>query len=188
MAENTNNTNNTQTTLTHWKKLTNPDYLGAYDFQPNEERILTVRNVKLELVMGSSGKKENCTVVYFREKSKPMILNATNAKMLQFLAGTAYIEQWGGVQIKLIVQRVAAFGEMVDALRIKKEKIQQEKQQQAKPILILGSNNFQACKNAYIQNPANLDKILIKYNVSDEVLAAIKNIETNTNEANNEAV
>jgi len=26
--------------LTHWKKLTNPDYLGAYDFAIGEERIV----------------------------------------------------------------------------------------------------------------------------------------------------
>jgi len=38
--------------LTHWKTLTNPDYIGAYDFQPKEERTLTIKSVANEIVTG----------------------------------------------------------------------------------------------------------------------------------------
>ena len=31
--------------LTHWKKLTNPDYLGAYALQPGEDLIATIKEV-----------------------------------------------------------------------------------------------------------------------------------------------
>ena len=44
--------------LTHWKKLDNPDYIGAYAFQPGEEKTLTIKNVRREVVVGAEGKKE----------------------------------------------------------------------------------------------------------------------------------
>ena len=104
--------------MTHWKKLTNPDYLGAYAFEPNERKILTIKTVKREMVIGTDGKKEECTVVYFAEPSKPLILNVTNAKAIEKLYATPYIEEWGGKKIRLSVKKVKAFGESVDAVRV----------------------------------------------------------------------
>ena len=108
--------------LTHWKKLDNPDYIGAYAFQPGEEKIVTIKQVKREIVTGAEGKKEECTVVHFVENEKPLILNATNGKQIQKIAGTGYIEQWVGVRIILTVQAVKAFGDVVDAVRVSKKK------------------------------------------------------------------
>ena len=108
--------------LTHWKKLTNPDYLGAYAFDKGEEKIATIARVGQEIVMGAEGKKEECTVAHFQEPGlKPMILNATNCKAISKLYGTAYIEEWAGKRIILRVQQVKAFGEVVDAVRVKPE-------------------------------------------------------------------
>lgn len=112
--------NKTQT-KTHWKKLTNPDYLGAYDFQPNEERVATIKEVKMQTVTGADGKKEECIVAYFKEPFKPMILNATNCKTITKLFKTPYIQDWADKKIVIVVRQVKAFGEMVDALRIKDE-------------------------------------------------------------------
>lgn len=51
---------------THWKKLTSPDYLGSYAFQPGEEKTVTIKDVKRETVYNpSSSGKEECTVAYF---------------------------------------------------------------------------------------------------------------------------
>lgn len=108
--------------LTHWKKLDNPDYIGAYAFQPNEEKIVTIKMVRREMVTGAEGKREECTVVHFQENEKPMILNATNGKTIQKIAGTGYIEQWAGVRIALKVEAVKAFGDIVDAVRVSKKK------------------------------------------------------------------
>lgn len=109
-------------TLTHWKKLDNPDYIGAYAFQPNEEKVVTIKHVRREMVTGAEGKREECTVVYFMENEKPLILNATNGKTIQKIAGTGYIEQWEGVRIILKVETVRAFGDVVDAVRVSKKK------------------------------------------------------------------
>lgn len=107
--------------FTHWKKLDNPDYIGAYAFEPGEEKTVTIRSVSREMVVGADGKREECTVVHFDE-AKPMILNTTNAKMISKHAGTPYIERWAGVRIVLAVERVKAFGDMVDAVRVSKKK------------------------------------------------------------------
>lgn len=113
--------------LTHWKKLENPDYIGAYAFQPGEEKTVTIQRVQREMVNGPDGKREECTVLHFREAEKPMILNATNGKMVAKLAGTPYIEQWVGVRIAIGVEKVRAFGDFVDAVRVKNKKLQQIK-------------------------------------------------------------
>ena len=108
--------------MTHWKQLTNPDYIGAYAFGPNEEKTGTIAYVREEQVIGSDGKKEECIVAHFTEKElKPLILNVTNCKMISKLYKTPYIEDWAGKRITMRVQQVKAFGDVVDAVRIKPE-------------------------------------------------------------------
>jgi len=48
-----------------------------------------------------------------------MILNKENMKLIQKVTGTPYIEQWEGKVITLHVVPVRAFGETVDAVRVK---------------------------------------------------------------------
>lgn len=103
---------------THWKKLTNPDYLGSYAFDPGEEKIVTIDFVAQEEVKGADGRTENCIVAHLIGE-KPLILNKTNCKAITKLLGTPYIEEWAGNRIVLAVQTVQAFGEYVDAVRVK---------------------------------------------------------------------
>ena len=105
---------------THWKKYgENPDYLGSWDFDEKEEQVLTIASVRTESVSGTDGKKEDCRVMRFKEPGvKPMIINATNAKMIQKLYKTPYVEDWAGKRIAIHVEPVRAFGEVWDALRI----------------------------------------------------------------------
>jgi hypothetical protein len=106
--------------LTHWKKLTNPNYLGSYALLPGQELVATIDLVKNEEVIGPEGKKEVCSVLHFKEGGvKPMILNATNFKTIAKLFKTPYIEHWVGRQIIIYSEKVKAFGEVVDALRIR---------------------------------------------------------------------
>lgn len=106
--------------LTHWKKLTNPDYLGAYALEPDQDLVVTIKSVANEVVTGADGKKETCMVMRFMENVKPMILNATNSKTITKLLKTPYIEEWSGRKIQLYVQQgVKAFGDVVDALRVR---------------------------------------------------------------------
>jgi len=107
--------------LTHWKKLTNPDYIGAYSLQPGEERTVQIVSVERRQITGADGKKEECTVAVLKGE-KPMILNSTNAKTLSKVYGTPYIEQWAGKSVIIYAAKIKAFGEEMDALRIKPTK------------------------------------------------------------------
>jgi hypothetical protein len=118
---------------THWKQNFNYDYLGAYSLQEGQEVVLTINTVSKKMVMGSGGQKEECTVANFLEavngEKKPMILNKTNCKIISKLYGTPYIEDWKGKRVTIYVQPdIKAFGELVDALRIK-QIIPNEKQE-----------------------------------------------------------
>lgn len=104
---------------THWKKLCNPDYLGAYALEPGRDIVLTIDYVCREMVAGADGKKEECTVMHFAEAVKPMIVNATNAKMITKLLQSPFIEDWQGKRIQLYAAVVKAFGENVEALRVR---------------------------------------------------------------------
>lgn len=103
---------------THWKKLTNPNYLGSYAFAPGEEKIVTIERVVQEDVTGAEGKTSLCIVAYL-ENEKPLVLNKTNCKAISKLLKTPYIEEWAGHRITLAVQQVKAFGEDVDAVRVR---------------------------------------------------------------------
>ncbi len=105
---------------THWKKLTNPDYLGAYALEDGKDVVLTINHVREEVVTGTGGKKDNCVVCHFAENVKPMILNATNMKTITSLLGTPYIEDWSGKKIQIGIEKVKYAGDLVDALRVRK--------------------------------------------------------------------
>lgn len=103
---------------THWKKTFNPNYLGAYAFDHGEEKIVTIESITREEVTGAEGRTELCLVAHLKNE-KPLILNKTNCKAITKLLGTPYIEEWAGHRITLAVQKVKAFGEDTDAVRVK---------------------------------------------------------------------
>lgn len=104
---------------THWKKLTNPDYLGAYSLENGADLNVKIKSVVRELISGTGGKKEECTVAYL-EGQKPMILNNTNCKSITKLAKSAYIEEWKGLTITIYIAHIKAFGEdNVECLRVR---------------------------------------------------------------------
>jgi len=111
----------TETPLTHWKKLTNPNYIGAEILQPNQELELTIEKVQKEQVKTAEGTQE-CIVAYFKGGQKGMIINKTNAKIITKVVDTPFIEQWVGKSIIIYAAKVRAFGEMVEALRVKNQK------------------------------------------------------------------
>jgi hypothetical protein len=104
---------------THWKKLTNPNYLGSYSLEPGQDLTVEIIRVQKELVTGAGGEKEECIVATLKGQ-KPMILNKTNCKTIEKIYGTPYIEEWSGKKVTLYAEKVKAFGEVVEALRIRK--------------------------------------------------------------------
>lgn len=99
----------------------NPNYLGSWDLDelPNREVTLTIGQIKDEEVV-TSGSKEVCTVVHWAETAyKPMILNVTNKKTICKLYKTKDTEKLKGKAVIIGIERVRAFGDVYDALRIR---------------------------------------------------------------------
>ena len=108
---------------THWKKLNNPNYLGAYslmDGSGTAELTVTIDKVVMETVK-SAREDQECVVAYLNGH-KPMILNATNCKTIEKVLDTPFINDWAGQSITVYVAKIKAFGDNVDALRIRNVK------------------------------------------------------------------
>ena len=111
---------------THWKKLTNPHYVGAHDLQPGQELKVTIESIANEVVKmfdGKTVKEETCIVAHLKGGKKPMIFNKTNCKIIAKNLNTPYIEDWVGKSITIYAAKVRAFGEVTEALRVKAEKV-----------------------------------------------------------------
>jgi len=106
----------------HWKKLTNPDYIGAYELIDRNitELVVKIVGISRKMVVGDEGKKSECTVAEL-EGFKPMILNATNCKMISKIYKTPLTENWLGKYIKLYVNVTRIAGVPTDCLRIRDE-------------------------------------------------------------------
>jgi len=112
---------------THWKKAFNKDYLGSHDLEDGKDLVAVIDHVEVREVKDSTGKSSNCNVAVFTTKIKPMILNVTNCKTVKAFAGSNYIEDWKNVPVTICIREVAAFGETVEALRIKQTQPSMEK-------------------------------------------------------------
>jgi hypothetical protein len=153
-------------TLTPWKRLQNPNYIGAYSLDPNEERIIEITKVISETVKGPDGKEEQCIVAYLKNE-KPMILNSTNCKTLTRLYNTPYIEQWVGKKAIIFAKKIKAFGEWVEALRIKDTV-------PSLPELTPTHEKWQGALKAIQDGTVTMEKLLSRFHISDENQTLLK--------------
>lgn len=103
---------------THWKMLMNPDYIGAYWIPEGQDVTVVIDYVVREVITGTGGKKEECTVAHLKNGVKPFILNATNSKTIAKLYGP-FIEDWAGCPITLFATTTRLAGETVECLRVR---------------------------------------------------------------------
>lgn len=112
--------------LTHWKsKLTDVNWIGTHVLPDSKDitvTLLKVEWVEKAIVMGQA---KPTFVAYFAENpyfSKPMLLNKTNLKRITKITGTAMIQKWTALNIKVVLcqEMDKAIGGGKDwALRIK---------------------------------------------------------------------
>ena len=113
---------------THWREIIESRYLAGSDLDDGNGNFksvtLTIKRAGNESILDTrTGQNESALLVYFEEHKKPMVLNVVNSKMIAKLAGSEYIEDWRGVQIEIGTQKVKAFGELHNALRVKPTKV-----------------------------------------------------------------
>lgn len=110
--------------LHHWKAYTDPRFIGSHDFQPNQELKVTFESVtheNVELFNGTKNEMKSCIVARFKGAKKPLLLNSTNCKIISKTLKTPFVEEWVGKSIVLYVAKVRAFGDLVDAVRVRAE-------------------------------------------------------------------
>lgn len=111
---------------THWKRLINPDYIGAYSLEEGQDMTVMIEHVRRDMVTGTGGKKEECTIAYLKNQ-KPFILNNTNSKSIAKLYGP-YIEDWAGKAITLFASTAKLAGDTVECLRVRPVVAKRQKQ------------------------------------------------------------
>ena len=145
---------------THWKKLTNPDYIGAYSLNENENRTVEITSVSREMIVGAGGKKEECTVAFLKAE-KPMILNVTNCKTITKVLKTPFIEEWAGKSITIYAEIIHAFGDTVSALRVRTTTSLPE-------LIPTNTTQWRGAIEALKSGKFTMAQIKTKYTLSDE--------------------
>ena len=102
---------------THWKKMTNTNYFGSWDLPEGKDMIVRIIEIRQEMIQNAQGREEKAVAVI--EGQKPLILNTTNMKSIAKALGTPYVEEWAGRKVQLYSEKVAAFGEITEAVRVR---------------------------------------------------------------------
>ena len=111
----------------HYRKVFKSDHLSSYDLEDfiEEGRPLdfTIKHVQQEMGVKVAGKKINANIAYFVEPIKPLVLNATNSKIISIMVGSNFVQDWNDLPIELYIKKGVSFGkETVQGIRIKEEK------------------------------------------------------------------
>lgn len=111
----------TDKTKTHWLQNPNKNYLGHWDLPNGNPMILTIKSAQWEEVKNPIiNVSEAKRVIRFEESNvKPFICNETNAQSIMRSTRKDYLEDSGGMKIKLYQSQVKVKGVLVDCLRIK---------------------------------------------------------------------
>jgi hypothetical protein len=155
-------------TQTHWRKLRNQEYLGSWDLTDSNgkfiELVVTITKMESKIVKNSDGEK-SCPLAYFKEFSKPMIINVRNAEKISELHNTNFVENWVGKSVTLYVSKVKVGRETVDALRIKAAK---QPAQPAKEELNSTHPKWDGALAAIKSGATTIEAIESKYKLTEE--------------------
>lgn len=150
---------------THYRKAFDSPYLSSADIV--EPTVLTIKQVKLESDK-TKKTKDNFNTAYFVEKElrpgevlKPMILNASNSKVMKQLTGSAFLEDWQNVRVTIYVDCNVRFGrDTVEGLKISPFTPE-------KPELTPNhTNQWENAKTAY-KRDGKLDKVLSRVTMTE---------------------
>ncbi len=153
------------TTKTHFRKVFKSDHLGIADLEDIIEAgkplIFTIKEVKQEYNVNVAGTRGNFNIAYFVEPIKPLVLNATNSKVVKsFSNNSPFVEDWKNIPVELYIdENVKMKGLVVGGVRIKQTKPQPK----AKPVFT--ESNFEKAKAA----KATMEQIKSAYTITPEM-------------------
>jgi hypothetical protein len=149
----------------HYRNVFKSDHLGSADLEDLIEQgsnlIFTISHAKQELGAKVAGKKMDANVVYFKENIKPMVVNATNGKIIKSFTGSSFVEDWNNVVVELYIDENvrSVSGGTTQGVRIRPI------QPQIKTKKDFTADMFERAKNA----GATIEKIKGTYNVTAEI-------------------
>ncbi len=152
-----------QTGKTHWRKVFLSDYLGSCDLEDGKDLKAVIKSVTVKNVKGPDGKEQDRNVATFTNPDlKPMILNATNCKLMKKFAGSVFINDWNNVPVQIYVKDdIKAFGEITEGLRIRPTQ-----PNMSKPKLIPGIPAWNKAIE-FLSKEGTIEKIREKYDLSE---------------------
>lgn len=154
---------------THYRKVFKSDHLGVADLEEYIEEgkklVFTIDRVNDEYNVMVAGRKGNHNIAYFKEDIKPLVLNATNSKIIRkFCDGSPFVEDWGNTIIELYIdESVKMKGETVGGVRVKPKQPVLKK-----PKLAPDSDRWEAAKEAVKTGSADFETISIHYDITEE--------------------
>lgn len=92
-------------------------YVAAADLR-GKDVTLEIKSVTLEQMRTHGDKMAQKPVLWFQKATKGMVLNSTNARIIAKLYGDE-TDGWPGKSVTIYPARVKAFGETVDAIRVR---------------------------------------------------------------------
>ncbi len=111
---------------TPWQKTFDPNFIGAWSLEDGEVFNTVVLKCELKEITSNGKEFKERIVATLKDAPRngillPMVIgNKDNAKALQKLSGSQYVEDWKNIPVSIYVKKnIKAFGELVDALRIK---------------------------------------------------------------------
>jgi len=158
-------------TKTHWKKAFNKDYLGSHDLDEGKDLVATIDRIEVRKVKNNQGEEASKNVAILKGKLKPMILNVTNCKTIKKFSGSNYIEDWSDIPVTIYIARVTAFGEEVEALRIRDR---QPTPAALKPKLHPGHEKWEAAVDYLRKDGNSINGILNGWDMTQEDQEKIK--------------
>ena len=103
-------------------KSFNSSYIGGWTFEDGD-KVFTIKDVQPMMVRNEknqSGEEKMC--VLFEETDKPMVLNSTNNETITKVVGSGLFDDWIGKKIRIGTEKIRAFGDVWDAVRVRPEK------------------------------------------------------------------
>jgi len=162
---------------THYRKVFKSDHLGQADLEDFMEAgtrlVFTIKHVSQEFGAKVAGRKIDANIAYFVESIKPLVLNATNSKVMKQLSGgSPFVEDWNNILVELYIDpSVKMKGETVGGVRISTNK-----PTVGKAVLTPEhKTKWQSAIDAY-KRDGNLDKVLARCDISDEHQRQIKDV------------
>lgn len=153
--------------MSNWRKVYKSDHLGAIDLDDlmsqGASLIFTIKEVKQEFGAKVAGKKGDFNIAYFKENIKPLVLNATNARIIRGFASSGDVENWVNIPVELYVDRnvKSVGGGITEGVRIKP--IQPKINVKQKPLFI--SDKFESCHSKGV----TVEQIKDVYELSPEL-------------------